>query len=81
MTTTQEAPGGERLAKLEATTESLVREVVDVKSELRDVRSEIRDIRTEIRDLRSMINRNLVTTLGLTMSMWVTLIIALLLRT
>ncbi len=38
-TSTQEAPEGERLARLEATVEALVREVSDIKAELRDIHS------------------------------------------
>ena len=38
-TETQEAPEGERLARLEATVEALVREVSDIKAELRDIHS------------------------------------------
>ena len=38
-TATQEAPEGERLARLEATVEAVVREVSDIKAELRNIHS------------------------------------------
>ncbi len=66
MTTTQQAPEGERLARIEAVVESLVREVSDTKQ--------------DIRELRSVVNRNMVVTLGVIITMWVTLIVALLLK-
>ena len=66
MTTVQQAPEGERLARIEAVVESLVREVSDTKQ--------------DIRELRSVVNRNMVVTLGVIITMWVTLIIALLLK-
>ena len=49
MTTVQEVPEGERLARLEATVDYLVRKVGDVKSEVRDVRSAIRDLDSKMR--------------------------------
>ena len=66
MTTAQQAPEGERLARIEAVVESLVREVNDTKQ--------------DVRELRSVVNRNMVVTLGVIITMWVTLIVALLLK-
>ena len=65
-TATQEAPEGERLARIEATLEALVRETSEMKA--------------DIRDIRGTINRNLLTTLGVVITMWVTLIIAIFLK-
>ena len=58
-TSTQEAPEGERLARLEATVEALVREVSDMKA--------------DIRDIRSMMNRNLLIVVALWISTIVTI--------
>ena len=66
-TATQEAPEGERLARIEATVEALVREISDMKAELRDI--------------HSMINRNMLTTLGVMIAMWITIIMTILFRT
>ena len=66
-TTTQEAPEGERLARLEAIVEALVREVSDIKAELRDI--------------HTTINRNMITTLGVMIAMWITVILTVLFRT
>jgi hypothetical protein len=66
-TTTQEAPEGERLARIEATLDALIREVSDVKA--------------EIRDIRTSISRNLLSTLGVMIAMWVTVILTVLFRT
>ena len=58
-TSTQEAPEGERLARLEATVEALVREISDMKA--------------DIRDIRSMMNRNLLIMVALWISTIVTI--------
>ena len=58
-TSTQEAPEGERLARLEATVEALVREVSDMKA--------------DIRDIRSMMNRNLLIMVAMWISVMVTI--------
>ena len=42
MTTTQEAPEGERLARLEATTEAVVREVGLIRQDIRDLDNKVR---------------------------------------
>lgn len=46
VTAPPEAPEGERIARLEALVESVIREMVDMKAEMRD--------------LRTMINRNML---------------------
>ena len=58
-TSTQEAPEGERLARLEATVEALVREISDMKA--------------DIRDIRTMMNRNLLIMVALWISTIVTI--------
>ena len=58
-TETQEAPEGERLARLEATVEALVREVSDIKAELRDI--------------HSTMNRNLLIMVAMWISVMVTI--------
>ncbi len=49
MTTAQEVPEGESLARLEATVDFLVREVGDVKADLCDVRTAFRDLDSKVR--------------------------------
>ena len=49
MTTVQEVPEGERLARLEATVDYLVREVGDLKADVRDIRTAIRDLDSKVR--------------------------------
>ena len=55
-TATQEAPEGERLARIEATLELLLRQNSDIKEDIRtlttNVSADMRDIREEIRDAR-----------------------------
>lgn len=70
MTAPPEAPEGERLARLEAAVEFLIREVSGIKAD-------IRDIRAEMRDIRSAMNRFMFAMVAL----WVTIIITILLRT
>lgn len=77
VTAPPEAPEGERLARLEAAVEALVREVADIKADGRDMRTEMRDMRAEMRDIRSAMNRFLLATIAI----WVTIIITILLRT
>jgi len=60
--TTRDVPEGERLAKVEASVESLIREMSEV--------------RASVRDLRSTAERNFLWTLGVIIPMWVSLIVA-----
>ena len=53
MTTTQETPEWERFARLETTVDYLVREVGDIKADIRALRAEMNDVRTEIREVRT----------------------------
>ena len=48
-TATQEAPEGERLARIEATLEALVRESGESRGDMRQMREEIRETRKEAR--------------------------------
>ena len=66
-----EAPEGERLARLEAAVEHLIREVSDLKADGRDMRA-------EMRDMRATMNRNLLITIGVVVTTWLTVILALL---
>ena len=53
----------ERLARLEAAVERLVREVCDVKANGRDLRA-------EMRDTRAVMRRNFLITIGVLVSTW-----------
>ena len=66
MSTTQaEAPEGERLARVETKVETLIRDMTEVRS--------------DIRELRAIVGRNFLWLLGIIVAMWVTLIVATLL--
>ena len=71
MTTLPETPEGERLARVEASVEALVREVSDTKE--------------DVRPLRTMVHRNFQCTIGLMFGtlipMWVSLIVVTVMRT
>ena len=63
MSTSQaEAPEGERLARVESHVETLIRDVTE--------------IRADIRDLRAIVDRNFLWMLGIILAMWVTIIAA-----
>lgn len=74
-TATQEIPEGERLARIEATLELLLRQNSDIREDIRtlttnvgadtrDIREEMRDIREEIRDTRKSSRSYFFWTLG-----------------
>ena len=69
MTTTQDVPEGERLAKVEAAVESIVREMSELRADLRELRSEIHSLSVKI-------DRNFLWTTGIIMTMWVSFITA-----
>ena len=73
-----EAPEGERIARLEALVESVIREMSDMKADIRDLRTEVRDFRSEIRDIRATMNRHLLIIIGIMISTWITVILAIL---
>ncbi len=60
--TQTEVSEGERLARVESNVETLIRDVTEVRS--------------DIRDLRAIVDRNFLWTLGTVMAMWVTIIVA-----
>ena len=62
MTTTQNIPEGERLTRLETVVESLLREVGE--------------IRADLRQLNDKVGRNFLRTLGVIIPMWVSIIVA-----
>ena len=80
MATAQEAPEGERLAKVEADVESLVRETGEVRADLRNLRSEVQSVRVEMQSgldrVNARIDRNFLWTLGVMITMWVSIIVA-----
>ena len=69
-----ETTEGERLSRLEALVESVIREMTDTKAD-------IRDLRPEMRDLRTMMNRNMLIIMFTVVTMWVTIILTILFRT
>lgn len=114
MTTTRDIPEGERLTRLEAVVEALVREAADVNAELRELRSDmltqlarlearvdsrfagvesrleglssrLEGLNSRLEGLSSKIDRNFLWTLGIMLGimipMWISIIVALLLRT
>ncbi len=74
MATTQNAADNERLAKVEATTETLVREGVDN-------RQAIRDLSIKLDNLMLESQRNFRWTVGLQITILILLVIGLFLRT
>ncbi len=56
MTSTQEATEGERLARVEATLDSLVVQVSDIREDIRHLRGEIGGFRGEMTSLRGEMN-------------------------
>jgi hypothetical protein len=62
VTTPQHVTEGERLVKVESNVETLIRDVTEV--------------RADIRDLRAIIDRNFLWTIGVIIPMWVTIIAA-----
>jgi hypothetical protein len=77
MVTTQDRPEGERLTRVEAIIESLVREV-------EGIRADIHEIRSEMRELRSKIDSNFHWTLGIMIGilipMWASIVLAIFFR-
>ncbi len=78
MTTAErEIPDGERLARLETRVEHMEQQFAELREEFRQTRAELRQ---EIRDLSAKIDRNFLWTLGIIVTMWVTVILAILLK-
>jgi predicted nucleic acid-binding Zn-ribbon protein len=80
-----------RVAKIEGILEQMDKRLNHLESEIRDLRVEIRDLRAyveseikglrgEIGDLRRDLNNRFLRILGVQITMWVTIIIALIFR-
>lgn len=68
MTTAQEqVPSGERLARLETRVEHLD--------------SQVNELKRDVKDLASKVDRNFVWTIGIIVTMWLTVIASVILRT
>jgi peptidoglycan hydrolase CwlO-like protein len=74
----------ERVAKIEGILEQMDKRLNHLESEIRDLRayveSEIRSLRGEISDLRRDLNNRFLWILGVQITMWVTIILAILFR-
>ncbi len=89
-TTTIETPDGERLARLELRVEHLELQNTEIRADIRDIREDIRGLRTEVRESiqglrtefrqemgaqRSRSDRQFLWTLGIIITMWVSLVV------
>jgi len=70
----------ERVARIEGILEQMDKRLNHLESEIRDLRAEIRDLRSEIGDLRRDLNNRFLWILGVLITMWVTIILAILIR-
>jgi predicted RNase H-like nuclease (RuvC/YqgF family) len=74
----------ERVARIEGILEQMDKRLNHLESEIRDLRvyvgSEIRSLRGEIGDLRRDLNNRFLWILGVQITMWVTIILAILFR-
>jgi peptidoglycan hydrolase CwlO-like protein len=74
----------ERVAKIEGILEQMDKRLNHLESEIRDLRvyveSEIKSLRGEIGDLRRDLNNRFLWILGVQITMWVTIILAIILR-
>jgi len=68
-TAQREIPDGERLARVETRVEHLQQQMLEV-------RQDIRDLRQEMRDLSAKVDRQFLWTLGIIITMWITVILA-----
>ena len=84
MTTTQDVPEGERLTRLETIVDSLLREVSELRADMRQLRADMSELRADMgelgAELRSEIQSRFLWTLGVTITMWVTIILAIVLK-
>jgi peptidoglycan hydrolase CwlO-like protein len=74
----------ERVARIEGIVEQMDKRLNHIESEIRNLRNEmsdeIRGLRGEIGDLRKDLNNRFFWLLGVQISMWVTIILAILLK-
>jgi len=74
----------ERVARIEGILEQMDKRLNHLESEIRDLRayveSEIKSLRGEIGDLRRDLNNRFLWILGVQVTMWVTIILAILFR-
>jgi peptidoglycan hydrolase CwlO-like protein len=74
----------ERVAKIEGILEQMDKRLNHLESEIRDLRayveSEIKSLRGEIGDLRRDLNNRFLWMLGVQITMWITIILAILFR-
>jgi predicted nucleic acid-binding Zn-ribbon protein len=74
----------ERVARIEGILEQMDKRLNHLESEIRDLRvyveSEIKGLRGEIGDLRSDLNNRFLWMLGVQITMWVTIMLAILFR-
>jgi peptidoglycan hydrolase CwlO-like protein len=74
----------ERVAKIEGILEQMDKRLNHLESEIRDLRvyveSEIKSLRGEIGDLRRDLNNRFLWILGVQITMWVTIILAIIFR-
>jgi peptidoglycan hydrolase CwlO-like protein len=74
----------ERVAKIEGILEQMDKRLNHLESEIRDLRvyveSEIKSLRGEIGDLRRDLNNRFLWMLGVQITMWVTIILAIIFR-
>jgi peptidoglycan hydrolase CwlO-like protein len=74
----------ERVARIEGILERMDKRLNHLESEIRDLRayveSEIKGLRGEIGDLRRDLNNRFLWMLGVQITMWVTIILAIILR-
>ena len=70
----QDIPPGERLARLETRVEH-------IEHRLGELVEDIRELRQDVRALDGKIDRTLLWILGIMMTMWVTLFVAIMVRT
>jgi len=71
-------PDGERLARVETRVEHLEQHMLALRQDIGQLRQDLQQIS---RDLHSKVDRNFLWTLGIIITMWVTVIISIVLRT
>jgi len=77
-TAQREIPDGERLARVETRVEHLEQLLLALRQDIGQLRQDLHQIS---RDLHARVDRNFLWTLGIIITMWVTVIISIVLRT